>query len=187
MNEDSFPPSAGLNSMIPFNLRRAFGLPVQEQNDSIYAYTFYRLLHAAEEVHMIYTTAGDQGKSGEKSRYIQQMAAELGREIEEQVIFVPIDQKKPEAILVKKTQAVLDALERYLIQENGKAETAFSPSALNTYLDCGLKFYLQYIAGLKETEEVTEEIDAGVFGNLAHLALEKLYLDFIERKKKKRR
>jgi len=37
---------------------------------------------------------------------------------------------------------------------------------------------------LKETEEVTEKIDAGVFGNLAHLALEKLYLDFIERKKR---
>ncbi|MFC3417718.1 hypothetical protein [Algoriphagus hitonicola] len=66
MNEDSFPPSGSLNSMIPFNIRRAFGLPVQEQNDAIYAYTFYRLLHAAEDVHLIYTTAADQGKAGKR-------------------------------------------------------------------------------------------------------------------------
>jgi len=182
MNEASFPPSAGLNSMIPFNIRRAFGLPVQEQNDAIYAYTFYRLLHSAEEVHMIYTTASDQGKSGEKSRYIQQMMVEMDLEMKEEVIFVPIDQKSPGEITIEKEPEVMQLLERYIIREDGTSQTSFSPSALSVYLDCRLKFYLQYLAGIKEKEEVSEEIDAGVFGNLAHYSMENLYLGFIERK-----
>lgn len=184
MNEDSFPPSAGLNSMIPFTIRRAFGLPVQEQNDAIYAYTFYRLLHAAEEVHMIYTTAADQGKAGEKSRYLQQMEVELNQDLSEEVIYVPIDQKSTEAIRIEKIPSILQTLERYLVGSDGHSETAISPSALNVYLDCRLKFYLQYIAGIKEKEEVSEEIDAGVFGNLAHYSLENLYSGFIQRKKR---
>lgn len=184
MNEASFPPSAGLNSMIPFNIRRAFGLPVQEQNDAIYAYTFYRLLHSAEEIHMIYTTASDQGKSGEKSRYIQQMMVEMDLEMQEEVIFVPIDQKSPGEITIEKDPEVMQLLERYIIREDGTSQTSFSPSALSVYLDCRLKFYLQYLAGIKEKEEVSEEIDAGVFGNLAHYSMENLYLGFIERKKR---
>ena len=182
MNEASFPPSAGLNSMIPFNIRRAFGLPVQEQNDAIYAYTFYRLLHSAEEVHMIYTTASDQGKSGEKSRYIQQMMVEMGLEMKEEVIFVPIDQKAPGKIIIEKEPEVLQLLQKYLVTADGTSQTAFSPSALSVYLDCRFKFYLQYLAGIKEKEEVSEEIDAGVFGNLAHYSMENLYLGFMERK-----
>jgi len=182
MNEDSFPPSAGLNSMIPFNIRKAFGLPVQEQNDSIYAYTFYRLLHSAEEIHMIYTTASDQGKAGEKSRYMQQMGVELGRKMEEEVVFIPIDQKSPEAITIQKSAEVLGLLNRYLMDDSGVSGTSFSPSALSVFLDCRLKFYLQYLANIQEKQEVSEEIDAAVFGNLAHLSMEILYQDFAKRK-----
>lgn len=182
MNEESFPPSAGLNSMIPFNIRRAFGLPVQEQNDSIYAYTFYRLLHSAEEVHMIYITAADQGKAGEKSRYIQQMSVEMQRKIDEEVIFVPIDQKSPSAISIEKSPEVLSLLDKYLRDEHGVSQTSFSPSALSVFLDCRLKFYFQYLANIKEKQDVSEEIDAAVFGNLAHKSMEILYQDFAKRK-----
>ncbi|GAB2631147.1 PD-(D/E)XK nuclease family protein [Belliella aquatica] len=184
MNEDSFPPSAGLNSMIPFNIRRAFGLPVQEQNDAIYAYTFYRLLHSAEEVHMIYTTASDQGKAGEKSRYIQQMTVEMGLSHEEEVIYVPIDLKNTGEINIEKEPEIAQILERYVVQENGKSITAFSPSALSVHLDCRLKFYLQYIANISEKDEVKEEIDAAVFGNLAHYSMEFLYQGFQERSRR---
>ena len=184
MNEDSFPPSAGLNSMIPFNIRRAFGLPVQEQNDAIYAYTFYRLLHSAEKVHLIYTTASDQGKAGEKSRYIQQMMVELGLSHEEEVIYVPIDLKNTGEINIQKEPEILQILERYVVQENGKSITAFSPSALSVYLDCRLKFYLQYIANIREKDEVKEEIDAAVFGNLAHYSMEFLYQGFQARSRR---
>ncbi|WP_215224811.1 PD-(D/E)XK nuclease family protein [Echinicola shivajiensis] len=185
MNEGSFPPSAALNSLVPFNLRRAFGLPVQEQNDAIYAYTFYRLLHRAEEVHMVYSTAADQGKVGEKSRYIQQMMAEMGVDIEEEVVFVPVDLQQSKEISIAKTPEISAILEKYALQENGKSVTAFSPSALSVWLDCRLKFYFQYLANIKEKEKVEEEVSASVFGNLAHYSLEFLYKGFMERKQRK--
>ncbi len=184
MNEDSFPPSGALNSMIPFNIRSAFSLPVQEQNDAIYAYTFYRLLHSAEEVHMIYTTASDQGKAGEKSRFIQQMMVEMGIVIEEEVVYVPVDFKTAADISIEKIPEVMEILEKYVIQADGKAGSAFSPSALNVWLDCRFKFYLQYLANIREKDEVSEEIDAAVFGNLAHYSLENLYQGFMQRKKR---
>jgi len=184
MNEDSFPPSGGLNSMVPFNIRKAFGLPVQEQNDAIYAYTFYRLLHSAEEVHMIYTTASDQGKAGEKSRYIQQMMVEMGLDMSEEIIYVPIDLKNTVAITIQKEPDVLQLLEKYEVSPEGFSQTSFSPSALNVYLDCRLKFYLQYLANIQEKDEVKEEIDAAVFGNIAHYSMEFLYGGFRSRKKR---
>lgn len=184
MNEDSFPPSAGMNSMIPFNIRRAFGLPVQEQNDAIYAYTFYRLLHSAEEVHMIYTTASDQGKAGEKSRYIQQMMVEMGINNKEEVIYVPVDLQSHGEITITKNQEIFNLLDRYRVKEDGTSMKTFSPSALSLYLDCRLKFYLRYLAGIQEKEEVKEEVDASVFGNIAHLSMEFLYKGFQERKKR---
>ena len=182
MNEGSFPPSGSLNSMIPFNIRRAFALPVQEQNEAIYAYTFYRLLQSAEEVHLIYTTASEQGKSGEKSRYIQQMHVEMGLDSVEQVVFVPIGLKNTAEITIQKNEEIMKHLDRYKVSENGNSLNSISPSALNVFLDCRLKFYLRYIAGIKEKEEVKDEVDAAVFGNIAHYSMEFLYEGFIERK-----
>lgn len=175
VNEGSFPPGGGINSMIPFNLRRAFRLPVQEQNDAIYAYTFYRLLHQADEVHLIYTTASDQGKAGEMSRFIQQMQVEMGTEGSSAVL-VPVDLTPGKAITIEKTPEILNSLKRY-IRNNPKPEDqiSFSASALNSYLDCRLRFYFRYVAGLKEKEEVVTEIDASTFGSMLHKAIELLY------------
>ncbi|GAA0878251.1 PD-(D/E)XK nuclease family protein [Algoriphagus jejuensis] len=175
VNEGSFPPGGGINSMIPFNLRRAFRLPVQEQNDAIYAYTFYRLLHRAEEVHLIYTTSSDQGKAGEMSRFIQQMQAELGV-AKSQVAMVPVDLTPAEEITIQKTPEVMDALRPYVKTSDPNAFLkSFSASALNMYLDCRLRFYFRYLAGLKEKEEVVTGIDPSTFGTILHGAVENLY------------
>ncbi len=175
VNEGSFPPGGGIQSMIPFNLRKAFGLPVQEQNDAIYAYTFYRLLHRAEEVHLIYTTAGEQGKSSEMSRFIQQMRVELPIAAPESVL-VPVNLTPNQPITLAKTPAMLASLARYFKPvAEGEAEKKFSASALNMYLDCRLRFYLRYVAELKEKEEVVTTIDPMTFGTLLHRGIELLY------------
>jgi hypothetical protein len=175
VNEGSFPPGGGINSMIPFNLRRAFKLPVQEQNDAIYAYTFYRLLHEAEEVHLIYTTASDGGKAGEMSRFIQQMIAEL--EISKpSPVLVPVDLTPGREIRMEKTSEVLKSLEKFFYSADQEAFVQkLSASAINMYLDCRLKFYFRHVAGLKEKEEVVTEIDPQTFGTMLHKAIELLY------------
>lgn len=175
VNEGSFPPGGGINSMIPFNLRRAFGLPVQEQNDAIYAYTFYRLLHRAEEVHLIYTTAADQGKANEVSRFVQQMQAELHISKPEPVM-IPVELTPSKEIRLEKTPEILDRLALYLKKEEGESfAKSFSASALSMYLDCRLRFYFRYVAELEEKQEVVSEIDPMTFGTLLHSAIELLY------------
>ena len=189
MNEGSFPPSSAMNSMIPFNLRKAFGMPIQEQNDAIYAYTFYRLLHEAEDVHLLYTTAGTQGQVSEKSRYIHQLQIEMNREgiqKEDSITHIPVNLSATRPISIKKDKAILSHLMRYTKPSSGEWEpVSFSPSALNVWLDCRLKFYLNYIAGIEVPEEVQEEVDPAIFGNLVHMSLENLYMGFIERKKRR--
>ncbi|MEX2593355.1 MAG: PD-(D/E)XK nuclease family protein [Anditalea sp.] len=182
MNEGSFPPSSAMNSMVPFNLRRAFGLPVQEQNDAIYAYTFYRLLHSAEEIHLIYTTESDEGKAGEKSRYIQQLALESGLEVKEETVFIPVDLQQGNPIIIPKNQKILEILGKYEVKQGNEKQERLSPSAINVWLDCRLKFYFQHVAGIRERDDVQEKIDPAVFGNLAHYSLEFLYKGFKERK-----
>src|SRR5690606_23821536 len=128
MNEGSFPPSPAMNSMVPFNLRRAFGLPVQEQNDAIYAYTFYRLLHRAEEVHLVYTTESDEGKAGEKSRYVLQLALESGMEVREETLFIPVDLQPALPITIPKNPKILEILSKYEIKEGADKQARLSPS-----------------------------------------------------------
>ncbi len=175
LNEGSFPPGGGIQSMIPMNLRKAFRLPVQEQNDAIYAYTFYRLLHRAEKVHLIYTTAGEQGKSSEMSRFIQQMRVELPISAPESVL-VPVNLTPNQSITLTKSPAMLARFARYFKPNGeGEAEKRFSASALNMYLDCRLRFYLRYVAELKEKEVVVKTIDPMTFGTLLHRGVEILY------------
>ena len=182
MNEGNFPPASNMNSMVPFNLRRAFGLPVQEQNDAIYAYTFYRLLHCADEVHLIFSTESDEGKAGEKSRYIQQLALESGLEVKEQTVYVPVDLQPSAPIVIPKDEKILRILSKYEIDARQERQPRLSPSAINVWLDCRLKFYFRYVVSIREPEEVQEKIDPAVFGNLAHYSLEYLYEGFSKRK-----
>lgn len=182
MNEGSFPPSSGMDSMIPFNLRKAFKMPVQEQNEAIYAYTFYRLFHSAEEVHLIYSTESDEGKIGEKSRYIQQLALESGMNVKVRNVYVPVDLQPSRQITIPKSPKILELLSKYEFQSHRERQSRLSPSAINVWLDCRLKFYFQYVVEIREREEVQEKIDPAAFGNLAHYSLEFLYQGFKHRK-----
>ena len=65
--------------------------------------------------------------------------------------------------------------ERYDVNRHPKS--LFSPSALNTYLDCRLKFYYRYVAGLKAPDSVSAEIDSALFGTIFHRAAELVYKD----------
>lgn len=53
-----------------------------------------------------------------------------------------------------------------------------SPTCLNTYLRCQKRFYYRYVAGLKEPEELDDEIDNRYFGLIFHRAAELFYLQF---------
>lgn len=75
--------------------------------------------------------------------------------------------------------------QRYNVEKHPKA--FFSPSALNTYLDCRLRFYYRYVAGLKLPEEVTAEIDSALFGTIFHRSAELVYTELTEHGKEIRK
>ena len=180
LNDDNLPGTNKTNSFIPYNLRKGFGLPTFEQFDGINAYHFYRLLKRASTIHLIYNNQiGDN--ASEKSRFIRQIQHDLDTKentinefiatfesLVPDVSALP-DEKSAAVIQIKKTDEMIDALR----------QRKFSPSALKVYIKCPVQFYLKYVAGVDEPDELSEEIDAAVFGQILHKVLELIYKPYL--------
>jgi len=171
MNEGVLPRTASIPSFIPRNLRFGFGLPTPEHQDSIYAYYFYRLIQRASNVALVYDSSTGGLRTGERSRFMHQLFYELPVKVSEITPAFSISLVPETPIVVDKTGFVAEKLLGYT-GENGKL---LSPSAINEFLNCPLRFYFHYIAGLPQPEEVSEDIDARMFGNLLHRAMYILY------------
>ena len=176
MNEGTLPSTTAAPSYVPYSLRKGFGLPTIEHQDAIFAYYFYRLIQRAKNVYLLYNTRQDGVKTGEKSRYIYQLQYEDIFNIKEKNIIYQtfLHQKKP--ITIHKNSSILQHLKEFTTAAN-KAKI-LSPTALNTYLDCPLRFYFKYILKLKEKDTITEEIDPPAFGNILHHTMKKLYAPY---------
>jgi len=74
----------------------------------------------------------------------------------------------------------MDALSR--LSEGNSRFKGISPSALNTYIECRLRFYLRHVAKIKEADEVEEDLDARVLGNFLHEVMELFYKHIRDRK-----
>lgn len=176
MNEGVLPATGAAPSFIPYNLRKGFGMPTIEYQDAIYGYYFYRLIQRAKNITMLYNSQSSGSGTGEMSRFIYQLKYESDFKITEKNLVYDLKMTTPKEIAIQKSDDVIGKLKEYLQEEGGRRY--FSPSAINTYLDCSLKFYFRYIAGLKEPDEINEEIDPMMFGNLLHEAMNILYLPF---------
>jgi hypothetical protein len=174
MNEGTFPKDSAPNTFIPFNLRKGFGLPTLEHQDAIFAYYFFRLIHRAKKVKLLFTSGAQGMQSGEMSRFLYQL---IYQHPAQPKLFTAVDQVKihqPPLIHSTKTEAVLIQLQKIC-----SVDKPLSPSALSLYIDCKLRFFYRYLAGIKEPDIITEELDARLFGILFHSALETLYKPFI--------
>jgi len=176
MTEGTFPKRSISGSFIPYNIRLGFGLPNYEFQDALSSYYFYRSIARAENITFIYDSTTGGMQSGEASRFIKQLKYHFGVELNQRAVSFPLNvnagEEKP-APEVAKSPEILAALKaRYLEGENPKA---FSASSLNTYIQCPLSFYYQYVARIEEADEVTEGLDAGLFGSIFHRTMELLY------------
>jgi len=168
LNEGKLPAAARQGSYIPHTLRKAYRLPTFEHQDAIYAYLFYRLLQRAGNVQLFYNTEPDIVGNGEMSRYVQQLLIESGWKIDQAVLHNPIHIQQVQPIVIAKSESILNVLQRYVAVNGQTAEAMLTPSVLNDYIECTLKFYLKHIAYLHEADEVEEDLDARIFGNLLH-------------------
>ena len=180
MNEGFWPQNSMNRSFIPYNLRKAYGLPTYETDDTVYAYYFYRLLQRAENLHLLYNTETGQSASGEVSRYVSQLKYDFGISMNENLLAQDVKPMQAKEIVVEKDDVVMEKMmETYVKRPQPRI---FSASALNSYMDCRLKFYLQYVAEIQEAEEVETELDSRHIGNILHEMMERYYGDIIKTK-----
>ena len=181
VNEGILPPDKARGSFIPQFIRRACGLPSYAESQAVVAYHFYHLLQNGKEIYLYYNNLGDTS-GGEASRFILQIKLELAKNANIKVkkeIFSSTAEPSMEILeLSAQKSNALDRL-HYLIGEKG-----LSPSALSTYLNCPLKYYLRYIAQI-EDNSVEEDTGVNVIGTIIHDTLELLFADYLPKDGKK--
>lgn len=182
LNEGQLPKSEGDNSFIPYNLRKAFGMTTIEHKNSVYAYYFYRLIQRAEHITLLYNNSSSGLNRAEWSRFMLQLLIEWNHPIERFFLSAGQTPSASLELVIPKSKQVQEKLWRkFDSRQNPK--TILSPSAINTYLDCKLKFFNRYIAEIKEPDEVSPEIDSALFGSIFHRAAELLYTHLTQRSK----
>lgn len=167
VNEGKLPLGNSQNTYIPFDIRRFFDLHTFLENDSIYAYHFYRLIQDAKNVHLLYNALSSGVNTGEKSRFITQIEMESSHEIEHLIIENSSEPITTQPIEITKTQIVQERLQKW--------KEKVSASHLTSYLYNPIDFYLSKILNTSETDEIEEELSIKNYGNLVHYSLQEVY------------
>ncbi len=179
LNEGIFPHQSYDNTFIPYNIRRAFGLPTINEHESIYSYHFFRLLRKPEHGWFLYNSTAQGLNSGEMSRYLIQMKYEPSYNPEFRTMHITVGRSRimPESLAREERHTRLLG-ERYAIIEG--RDKYLSPSAVNTWLNCRMKFYYRYVCGIPEEEKLDKDIDQRRFGNILHDVMKELYEPLLE-------
>jgi hypothetical protein len=173
VNEGILPSVTSGSSFIPFSIREAFGLPEINHKESIYAYHFYRLLHRSENVTFIFNSDSTGLRTGEISRFLIQMKYE--KLLKPSVLNISFDIRTSVSIgsEVRKNEDHIRRLFSYYVDPDSKS--IFSPTAINTWLNCRMRFYYRYVCRLKEASVMSPEIDHAVFGQILHRIMKTIY------------
>ncbi len=176
-NDDVLPGRNHPVSFITPSLRIGFGLPNYKHHDAVYAYYFYRLLTRAKNIYLVYSGRAEGMSSGEKSRFGLQLEMEHMRgKVDTINVGYNLSITPPIPIEIDKTSEVINTLTGNL--KRGGDTITLSPSGLTSYITCPLRFYFRYAVGIKEEDDIAEEVGALEFGNIIHQTMEKLYSDF---------
>ena len=172
-NEGKLPKGINDNSFIPYAIRRAYGLTTIDNKVSIYSYYFHSLLQRAGDITLVYNNATSDGQTGEMSRFMLQLMVESGHKINKLNI---VAQQTPQHSLpegIKKTPEIMN-----IINEINR----LSPTAINTYIRCQLRFYYRYLQRIKEPENDDNEMNNAFFGSIFHRVAELFYEPYYKNK-----
>ena len=169
VNDGMLPKKADYSSFVPYLLRRAFGMTIPERKTAVFAYYFYRLLQRASHVTMTYNSSANAGSTGEMSRFMTQLLVEWPHPVRHLTL------NSSQSSMLRRPECVEkpDNLLRHFKKEEDCIK--LSPSAINDYLRCQLKFYYCHVMGIKEPQPDPEEIQPNVLGTIFHRAAEIIY------------
>jgi len=175
VNEEFMPGGGNDNTFIPEFLRKHFEMNTIDHQDSIYAYYFYRSIQRAEKVTFVYNTDKTQTGKAEMSRFLLQLLIDPRLKIQRRTLQSSIKPWQAQPVVVPKTNEILLKIkELYDFNTNPEARP-LTPSHLNIFIDCSLRFYLQKIQGYESPDQLSDELDSSVFGTIFHRAAESLY------------
>lgn len=168
-NEGNLPKGVNDSSFIPYSIRKAHGLTTIDNKVAIFAYYFYRLIQRAQDVTLCYNSSTDEGHTGEMSRFMLQLLVESKHVISRKTIVSGQNVETHKAEVIVKTPQMMEILDKPRL---------ITPTFLNTYLRCAKSFYYKYILSIREPEELEDEMDNRMFGNIFHRAAQLFYLKF---------
>ncbi|MUU79204.1 PD-(D/E)XK nuclease family protein [Winogradskyella endarachnes] len=168
VNEGILPSGKTNNSFIPFDVKIENNLPTFKDKDAVYTYHFYRLLQRAKNVYILYNTELDALKGGEKSRFITQLDIEGIHNVQHKIVSPEVPTIAQNLQEIIKTASVTEQLK--VLSNKG-----YSPSSLTNYIRNPIDFYYDKVLGIKEFEEVEENIAANTLGSVIHNSLEDFY------------
>jgi len=177
MNEGVFPNDSPGNTYIPVALRAAFGLPLPADKAAAQSYYFFRLIQNAGEINLFYNTDDGGMRKAEPSRYIFRIENDPHFKVNKIQLSPGLKLHDESPFSVAKSENLKEILRKYFTE--GPDRKRFSPSAVNDYLSCSLKFYYRHLLRLQEPEAVSPDLDARSFGTLLHAVMENLYKPYL--------
>lgn len=156
--------------LVPYTFLAQLGINRLEIEEELQRYYFSRLLSSAKDVYLIYIESNEK----ERSRFVEQIIWDIQKK--EKMLnlkniyfgYFPVffKVKKRE---IKKTENVIEYLKNF----------CYSPTAIDTYLTCPLKFHYTYVLGLEEQEVLTDDPEGKEIGEFIHSLLEESFKMFI--------
>jgi CRISPR/Cas system-associated exonuclease Cas4 (RecB family) len=167
--EGVLPGSAKYDPILPADIRALFGIRDHGEWERVYAFNFFAMLGAARRAHIFYPRSGEEGRDRERSRFIERIAFEVekaaGRPLADTAAVLPFGLRERTVRKAEKTPAVRARLE----------ELVLSPSSLEVFVSCPLRFYYQAVLGLEERKGLSAESEGGAIGRIVHQALNRFY------------
>ena len=160
-NADLLPAARKEDTILPHFVREGLGLATYKTSERLSRYYFGALLGGAREAHIFYKDAADQ----ERSPFVEALAWEQerrGAKPAEEEVHLRVDFSQADPRPVPKTPEIIAALRA----------REYSPSAIDTYLACNLRFYYRYALRLAEKDGVSDDIEQRDIGNIVHKTLE---------------
>lgn len=171
VNESVLPSLRGPDPLVPRQVRVALGLDRAEQEEEIQRYHFTRLVRHAERVHLVYRDREDQD---ERSRFIEELVWRAQRS-NGSLDAAPVRRARVALRLsadespVEKSDEVLRFLDGF----------RHSPTSVDAYLRCPLRFYYGHVMRLREAEDLLEEPGGAEIGRFVHRLLYESFAPFI--------
>lgn len=170
VNEQVLPSLKIYEPLIPREVMIHLGLNRLEKEEEIQRYQFRRLISGARNVYLVY----EHSERKERSRFLEELVWERQKAKKRlEVMEIPRAafnvRVSSENTRIKKEARVIDFLK----------SAVYSPSGINTYLWCPLKFYYQYVLRLSEKDSILDEPEASDVGNFIHELLEDAFGPFI--------